>query len=172
MERWAVPLAKSFRRPPPSVTADSSSALNTQSVTSFIYCSSLSRLIPHLSFGLSSLFLPPPSLAVPLSSFHSFSHCFTLSLSPSATACMAFTPPATDLFTCNPSLLVLLFFLLYLPVLPHVGLFSRKKQHWIILREKLGPETGTVGRKFTVVQDNTTKKKKGDTYSVWYETVQ
>lgn len=113
MERWAVPLPKSFRRPPPSVTADSSSALSTHSVTSFIYCSSLSRLIPHLSFGLSSLSLLPPSLAVPLSSFHSFSHSLTLSLSPSATACMAFTLPATDLFTCNPSLPVLRFFFGY-----------------------------------------------------------
>lgn len=170
MERWAVPLPKTFRRPPPSVSADSSSALSTHSGSSFIYCSSLSRLIPHLSFGLSCLFLPPPSLAVPLSSFHSFSYSLTLSLPPSATACMAFTPPAIDLFTCNPSLPALLFFV----ILASAASCWTVEQDEAALDhtgEKMDSEAAPVDRKFTVVQDKTTKKKKGDAYAVWYETV-
>lgn len=100
-------------------------------------------LLPQQTYHSPVLFLPRPSPAVPLSSSHSFTHSLTLLLFPSATACRALTLSTTDLFTCDPSL----------PVLVFAILASRMKQHWIISREKMDSEVGTIDRKFTVVQD-------------------
>lgn len=73
MDRLATPPSPPHPTPPSLCHHRLLLTLSTHSVTSFIYCSSLSGLIPHLSVGLSSLSsLPPPLL----------SHCPSSILSP------------------------------------------------------------------------------------------
>lgn len=145
--------------------------LSSSSSSSLRYCRLLLRpqhTLSHLFYLLlhpqqthpSPVLLPPPSLAVPLSPF--FLPFPLSSLSLSAAACVAFTPPATDLFTCNPSLPDLLF-LLFLPVLPHAGLFSRMKQEHI--EGEMDFKGGPVDKSLRY-RSKQQKKKRGDSYAV------